>query len=343
MSRLLVDTHALPRRRSPTIQRSPAAARAAIADPENEPLVSSRQRLGDRHQTLARQAHGTRRSARPESPTRGFSWLAISARPRVAGARAAPAPQRSVRPHARRAGADRGSAAHHGRRAARRLRRPGALVKQGSQPATGRRRGPASRPRRTPAADRAPAPNGTHRGPNGDVTEVGAGRARPASGGTDKGRGMAPARARDDLAGVDGGEQRLATGRRARRRRRGRASRAWRAWRRARPGWPARALGRRLGGGGRAADRVGRGLLARRRGVRGGDGLLRLGLGGGQAGDARRGRDGRRGRTAGSASPGLGRRTTNHTTAKARKTTRRMRKGRLILSTPSLSAERAGS
>jgi hypothetical protein len=36
--------------------------------------------------------------------------------------------------------------------------------------------------------------------------------------------------------------------------------------------------------------------------------------------------------TAGSASPDLGRRMTNHTTAKARKPTSRMRKGRLILS-----------
>ena len=193
-----------------------------------------------------------------------------------------------------------------------------------------------------------------------DLAAVQVDRAQAAAGRAIVGGVLVPEEDDDDLAGVDRREQRARrvagrgvvgeAGLRGLGHRGGRGGLA--------PAWPLAGLaGDRLGGlggglggrgaawrpkacgggGGRAADGVGRGLAARGGGVRGVDGAVRLGHA-----LARPVTPG--GVAAGSTSAaGLGRSTRNHTTAKTSATIRTMRKGRLILSTPSLSAARADS
>ena len=95
-----------------------------------------RERLGDRHQTIPWQAHGTRRSAGSHRRARVLV-AARQYRPRLAGTRPSRTPRRPLRPPPHRPGTHRTPPHHHRRRPLRRRRRRGALVAAGlrSQPA----------------------------------------------------------------------------------------------------------------------------------------------------------------------------------------------------------------
>jgi hypothetical protein len=96
VSRLLVDTRALLwwLTDDPALSQT---ARDALGDAVNEPLVSAGMRMGDRHQAIARKAHGTGRPTRPDR-RRGLLMAADQSHARLAGPRPARASRRSVRP-----------------------------------------------------------------------------------------------------------------------------------------------------------------------------------------------------------------------------------------------------